>query len=210
MADVFSEAVVKSLESEVSPLNGLAAGDVGALATLVLEQLKDFVDAKGLINAVSKFAKSRSLKKMSVLESGVRGLMVVFQNVANREGSGAEVREALRSAGLEEARAAAVERSWRAFSAKEANPGDLGRETLRQLVDLEWRFGVTCASDASEGNPVGKTFLQLKLVLDRGGRAAYDIVELELTLPQFYDFLAKLEQAKASIDQLTNNKTSSD
>ncbi len=38
--------------------------------------------------------------------------------------------------------------------------------TVNQLVDMEWRFGVTAAD--SDMKKVGNTFLQLKLVLDKG------------------------------------------
>lgn len=40
--------------------------------------------------------------------------------------------------------------------------------TVNQLVDMEWRFGVTAAD--SDMKKVGNTFLQLKLVLDKGVR----------------------------------------
>ncbi len=39
---------------------------------------------------------------------------------------------------------------------------------VNELVDMEWRFGVTAAND--ELQQVGKVFLQLKLTIDRGGR----------------------------------------
>ena len=38
--------------------------------------------------------------------------------------------------------------------------------TVNQLVDMEWRFGVTAAD--SDIKKVGNTFLQLKLVLNKG------------------------------------------
>ncbi len=47
---------------------------------------------------------------------------------------------------------------------------------------MEWRFGVTASS--SDLDQVGSTFLQLKLVLDKGGLR--ENVFVELTLPQFY------------------------
>lgn len=36
----------------------------------------------------------------------------------------------------------------------------------RQLVDLEWKFGVTASTD--DVMSVGATYLQMKLVIDRG------------------------------------------
>lgn len=38
---------------------------------------------------------------------------------------------------------------------------------ISQLVDLEWKFGVTASTNTI--NKLGNTFLQLKLVYSRGG-----------------------------------------
>lgn len=68
-----------------------------------------------------------------------------------------------------------------------------------ELVDMEWKFGVTAASN--ELAQVGSTFLHLKLVIDKGGHR--EDVFVELTLPQFYEFLADMEKAKTCIDFLS-------
>ena len=67
---------------------------------------------------------------------------------------------------------------------------------VNQLVDMEWKFGVTAAS--SDLKVVGQTFLQLKLVVDRGGR--HEDVFMEMTLPQFYAFLHEMERAKSTLE----------
>jgi DNA repair ATPase RecN len=64
--------------------------------------------------------------------------------------------------------------------------------TVNPLKDMDWRFGVTAST--SEVNQVGTTFLQLKLVVGD------EKVFLELSLPQFYDFLHQMEKAKAALD----------
>ncbi len=69
---------------------------------------------------------------------------------------------------------------------------------VNKLVDLEWRFGVTASTD--EMAQVGSTFLQLKLVVDKGGER--EIVHLELSLPQFYQFLAQMERAQSVMSTL--------
>lgn len=73
-------------------------------------------------------------------------------------------------------------------------------QTLRvnQLLDMQWRFGVTAAN--SEIRHLGSTFLQMMLTLDMGNTQKK--IRLELTLPQFYDFLAQMEKAKAMCDFL--------
>lgn len=48
---------------------------------------------------------------------------------------------------------------------------------------------------------VGATFLQMKFVLDHDGER--EDVTLEMTLQQFYTFLAQMERAKACVELLS-------
>jgi hypothetical protein len=68
--------------------------------------------------------------------------------------------------------------------------------TANKLIDLDWSFGVTASSN--DCDQVGKTFLQLKLTLDEGGQPNH--VFMELSLEQFYQFLAQMENCKAYLD----------
>ncbi|TSM04912.1 COMM domain-containing protein 7 [Bagarius yarrelli] len=67
---------------------------------------------------------------------------------------------------------------------------------VNQLVDMEWKFGVTVGT--SELQKAGNIFLQLKLVLRKGNTT--ENVYMELTLPQFYNFLHEMERAKANME----------
>ncbi|OCT56933.1 hypothetical protein XELAEV_18004239mg [Xenopus laevis] len=67
---------------------------------------------------------------------------------------------------------------------------------INQLVDMEWKFGVTAAS--SETDKSGSIFLQLKMMIRRG--SVTEPVYVELTLPQFYSFLHEIERAKNSLE----------
>lgn len=66
-----------------------------------------------------------------------------------------------------------------------------------RLVDLDWSFGVTASTD--ELDHVGKTFLQLKLTIDseQDGRKTHF---LEMSVDQFYQFLASLEKCRSFLD----------
>src|SRR5436189_77867 len=66
-----------------------------------------------------------------------------------------------------------------------------------QLVDLDWSFGVTASSD--DCDHVGKTYLQIKLTIDDGESGRKDLF-LELSLEQFYQFLASLEKCRSFLD----------
>lgn len=66
-----------------------------------------------------------------------------------------------------------------------------------RLVDLDWSFGVTASTD--DLDHVGKTFLQLKLTIDseQDGRKTHF---LEMSVDQFYQFLASLEKCRSFLD----------
>jgi hypothetical protein len=74
---------------------------------------------------------------------------------------------------------------------------DMDVFSANQLVDMSWRFGLTAGNNSMKH--VGDSFLQLALQLDQGG-AQRRTVNVELTLPQFYAFLAELERASKAIE----------
>lgn len=66
---------------------------------------------------------------------------------------------------------------------------------LSTLLNIEWRFGVTTSS--SSLSQIGTCFLQLKLATMKNGIPDTTIVEM--TLPQFYSFLAVLQKSAAEV-----------
>lgn len=68
---------------------------------------------------------------------------------------------------------------------------------VNQLVDIEWKSGISVST--SEIGKVGSAFLQLKLVLDKGNNTFEDVY-MELSLPQFYEFLREMQKAKSNLD----------
>lgn len=50
---------------------------------------------------------------------------------------------------------------------------------------------------------IGSTFLQLKFVIDNGG--VLENKSVELTLPQFYEFLSEMEKAKTYVEFLSSS-----
>jgi COMM domain containing 7 len=96
---------------------------------------------------------------------------------------------------------------------------------VNQLVDMDWKFGVTVSSDEIDqvlqfalsclptavilcflclSHQIGSTFLQLKFVVDRGSGVLQHRT-VELTLPQFYDFLSEMEKAKTYVEFLSGS-----
>ena len=70
---------------------------------------------------------------------------------------------------------------------------------MNELVDMRWKFGVTASS--SEVGRIGTPFVQLSLTMDLGQGQQSDVV-LELSLPQFYEFLSDMEKAQAYVKSL--------
>merc|ERR1712087_209591 len=70
---------------------------------------------------------------------------------------------------------------------------------VNQLVDIQWKFGVTAAS--SDIQLVGNTFLKMKWTT-KGEDGKLETICMELSLPQFYKFLHEMEKAKTSMEML--------
>ncbi len=70
---------------------------------------------------------------------------------------------------------------------------------ISQLVDMEWKFGVTASTNTIK--KFGNAFLQLKLVYNKGD--SLETKFIELTLPQFYSFLHEMNKAKSQMDYLS-------
>ena len=70
---------------------------------------------------------------------------------------------------------------------------------IGQLVDMEWKFGVTASTNHID--KLGNAFLQLKLVYNNGGKLESRF--MELTLPQFYSFLLEMNKAKSQMEYLS-------
>jgi len=69
--------------------------------------------------------------------------------------------------------------------------------SVNKLILPEWRFGITASNKHMKD--AGSTFLQLKLVIDGGDGQTKDEY-VEFSLPQFYEFVATMEKAKAQMD----------
>ncbi len=163
-----------------------------------------------LMGELSKFAGESGISE-DVNKSVLRGLFAVLKGSLRNNLKSQQLEEDLVSLGLKENLAKEAAKAW------SSNIASITRSTLGQtlvineLVDMDWKFGVTASSDDVES--VGSTFLQLKLVINKGlessagekAGVAKEIVYMELTLPQFYSFLAEMEKAKSVVEFLSSN-----
>jgi hypothetical protein len=111
--------------------------------------------------------------------------------------SAAEFEDKSAALGLPSLAIEAMSRLWKRRAVQVATSLMSRAVTNNQLVDMDWTFGVTSASD--DCDHVGKTFLQLKLTLSNGS-AGTQLVFMELSLDQFYQFLASMEKCKSYLD----------
>jgi hypothetical protein len=129
-------------------------------------------------------------------------------------------------AGLPAAHAEQVASLWRGQVLELSRTAISATLTVNELVDMEWKFGVTVGTDEIEKvsscvgwlrflthavAPVarccvqmGATFLQLRMVIDKGSGVRENVL-MELSLPQFYDFLSQMEKAKTFVDFLAGS-----
>ncbi len=126
-----------------------------------------------------------------------QALLLVFRGAYQHNLSPAHLSDDLAGLGFSPTQVNALISQWRSSQAALA-ASSLGQTLMvNKLVLPEWRFGLTLSG--TEWRNVGASFMQLKLALDRGdGQLHYEHVEL--SLPQFYEFLATLEKAKAQMD----------
>ncbi|XP_063152927.1 COMM domain-containing protein 7 isoform X1 [Candoia aspera] len=169
-----------------------------ALTEVVFQFLRGPKEVERFLAQLSEFAAGNKIS-LGPLKNIVKSLLLVPNGALKRTLSAEQVRADLITLGLSEEKARYFEEQW-----KENSPA-LSRlavgQTLmvNQLIDMEWKFGVTAGS--SELEKVGSIFLQLKLVVKKGSQV--EPVYLELTLPQFYSFLHEMERIKTSLESLS-------
>ena len=136
-----------------------------------------------------------------VLKKSSKLLLIFLQRCMKDGLSAAQVKDRCDSIQLSEKTCAAISDNWTHSSSSMINSLLSRTITSNKLVDLDWTFGVTAATD--DCDQVGKTFLQLKLTIDEGDSDdTKKAVFVELSLEQFYSFLGNLETCKNYVDYL--------
>lgn len=79
------------------------------------------------------------------------------------------------------------------IDSKEITPEEIIKQSFEagNKLSMDWRFGVTAST--SECEQIGAMYLQLHF------RIGKQDIFLELTIPQFYDFLHELEKARVAL-----------
>lgn len=185
--------------TDLANANVFAPSQLSELASMVLDLIRD-PRGSGIQERLGEFAETHGVN-VPVLKNAAKGIIVFYRGAAKQNISADQLADDCAGLGLSKDAVSVLRGCW------EARRRDLATASARtslmanRLVDLEWTFGVTSATD--ELGAVGATFLNVKLVIDKGHGEREDIF-MELTLAQFYEFMADMEEAKTYIDFLSS------
>ena len=104
--------------------------------------------------------------------------------------------------GLSEVHSKAISDLWLSSFVSLSNSAIASTLRVDELIDIEWKFGVTASS--SELSKVGNCFIQLNLKLDKGNNVRENVI-MELTLQQFYQFLQQMQTASRHADAIAKS-----
>ncbi|XP_075702193.1 COMM domain-containing protein 7 isoform X2 [Rhinoderma darwinii] len=171
---------------------------VARLCSVIFCFLKEQKEVDQFTSQLEEFGKDNGIS-LGPLRSIVRSVLLVLNGALRRNLKSEDLQSDLVVLGLDEEKAVLFADKWRSDAAVLTRLA-VGRTlSINQLVDMEWKFGVTAAS--SELEKAGTIFLQLKMVIKKGNQL--EPVYVELTLPQFYSFLHEMERAKSSLECFT-------
>ncbi|XP_038069398.1 COMM domain-containing protein 7-like [Patiria miniata] len=190
-----AETPPDSMFSEIQTLNKFNNEQFNEVVSIVLTFLLEPDKSNQLIGQLDDFAREEGVS-VAPLRNIVRSLITILNNAVKRNMTPAQLKEDMVNLGLSEERATHLSNQWKSNLIGLSRTAVGQTLMINQLVDMEWKFGVTAAS--SELQQVGSTFLQMKLVVNKGNKT--ENVYMELSLPQFYSFLHEMEKAKLSLE----------
>ncbi|XP_010189875.1 PREDICTED: COMM domain-containing protein 7 [Mesitornis unicolor] len=168
------------------------------LTDMLFRFLTEPKEVERFLSQLTDFA---TMNKISLgpLKNIVNSILLVPSGALKRNLSSEQVRADFIALGLSEEKAVYFAQQWNVNSPTLTRLAVGHTLMINQLIDMEWKFGVTAGS--SELKKVGSIFLQLKLVVKKGSQM--ENVHIELTLPQFYSFLHEMERVKTSLESFS-------
>ncbi|GCB72145.1 COMM domain-containing protein 7 isoform X2 [Scyliorhinus torazame] len=189
------EPVPDFVSTDIQTLNKLSSQQFSALTEIIFRFITEPTESERLLSQLSEFASQNGMSP-GPLKNIVKSVLLVPNGALKGNLTADHVKTDFITLGLSEEKAGCFAEKWKLNSAVLSRLAIGQTLTVNQLVDMEWKFGVTAGS--SELQKVGSIFLQLKLVIKKGNKS--ENVYIELTLPQFYNFLHEMEQAKTSLE----------
>ncbi|XP_068161793.1 COMM domain-containing protein 7 [Antennarius striatus] len=189
------EVLPDAVGTDFQNLNKLNEPQFFRLIEILFQFLLEPKEIEQFMQRLSQFAGEHGMS-VGPLRNLMKSVLLVPQGALKRNLTVEQMEEDLGSLGLSKDKAAHFSQQWGEHYAALSRLAVRQTLMVNQLVDMEWKFGVTVGT--SELQKVGNIFLQLKLVVRKGNST--ENVYMELTLPQFYNFLHEMERAKASME----------
>ncbi|XP_072371091.1 COMM domain-containing protein 7 isoform X1 [Scyliorhinus torazame] len=213
------EPVPDFVSTDIQTLNKLSSQQFSALTEIIFRFITEPTESERLLSQLSEFASQNGMSP-GPLKNIVKSVLLVPNGALKGNLTADHVKTDFITLGLSEEKAGCFAEKWKLNSAVLSRLAIGQTLTVNQLVDMEWKFGgrnrkakgkkkesgasstlsllVAVTAGSSELQKVGSIFLQLKLVIKKGNKS--ENVYIELTLPQFYNFLHEMEQAKTSLE----------
>ncbi|XP_039263848.2 COMM domain-containing protein 7-like [Styela clava] len=184
--------------SMLQKTNKLNEEQYGKLQDITFSFLTNSISAEAFDRELNNYADSYGIKA-TPLKNMAKILIIVANAMIKKNLSVVQVESDLKQMNMNDSHINTFCAKWKTDIAKMRFSLLMGSTRGRKMTGLDWKFGVTASS--SENKKVGTCFIQMKFTLEGEDRKIEDI-EVELSLPQFYDFMHEIEKAKISLESL--------
>ncbi|XP_075867145.1 COMM domain-containing protein 7 isoform X5 [Microcebus murinus] len=168
------DPVPEAVGGDMQQLNQLGAQQFSALTEVLFHFLTEPKEVKAFCDEVerflaqlSEFATTNQIS-LGPLRSIVKSLLLVPNGALKKGLTAEQVQADFITLGLSEEKATYFSEKWKQNAPTLARWAIGQTLMINQLIDMEWKFGVT--SGSSELEKVGNIFLQLKLVVKKGNQ----------------------------------------
>uniref|UniRef100_A0AC11B7C3 Uncharacterized protein n=1 Tax=Ovis aries TaxID=9940 RepID=A0AC11B7C3_SHEEP len=161
------DPVPEAVGGDMQQLNQLGAQQFSALTEVLFHFLTEPKEVERFLAQLSEFATTNQIS-LGPLRSIVKSLLLVPNGALKKGLTAEQVRADFMTLGLSEEKAVYFSEKWKQNAPTLARWAIGQTLMINQLVDMEWKFGVT--SGSSELEKVGSIFLQLKLVVKKGNQ----------------------------------------
>ncbi|XP_058619533.1 COMM domain-containing protein 7 [Onychostoma macrolepis] len=190
-----NDTLPDNVSTDFQNLNKFSEQQFVSLIEILYQFLLEPKESERFLRQLTEFAGENGMSA-GPLRALMKSVLLLPHGALKRNLTAEQVKADLLSLGLNEDKASNFSDQWRIHYPVLSRLAVGQTLMVNQLVDMEWKFGVTVGT--SELQKTGNIFLQLKLVIRKGNTT--ENVYMELTLPQFYNFLHEMERAKASMD----------
>ncbi|XP_036178583.1 COMM domain-containing protein 7 isoform X2 [Myotis myotis] len=159
--------VPEAVGGDMQQLNQLGAQQFSALTEVLFHFLTEPKEVERFLAQLSEFATINQIS-LGPLRSIVKSFLLVPNGALKKSLTAEQVRADFITLGLSEEKATYFSEKWKQNAPTLARWAIGQTLMINQLIDMEWKFGVT--SGSSELEKVGSIFLQLKLVLKKGNQ----------------------------------------